>query len=113
MIKKQCERSEAFAWDVVDRAPYAVLALSDTDGTPYCVPISPVRRGKAVYFHCAAVGKKLTAVFEVHTEDYAGETLVRYAGRLYDVERSYQTKPSLVELSCTDARRNKEEGPVA
>ena len=59
MIKKQCERSDAFAWDVVDRAPYAVLALSDTDGTPYCVPISPVRRGKAVYFHCAAVGKKL------------------------------------------------------
>lgn len=65
------------------------------------------------YYKAAAVGKKLTAVFEVHTEDYAGETLVRYAGRLYDVERSYQTKPSLVELSCTDARRNKEEGPVA
>ena len=59
MIKKQCERSDAFAWDVVDRAPYAVLALSDTDGTPYCVPISPVRRGKAVYFHYKTIDKKM------------------------------------------------------
>lgn len=70
--------------------------------------------GMSEYYKADANGKKITAVFEVHTEDYEGETLLEYNEQLYDVERSYATKPSTVELSCTDARRDKvNRGPVA
>lgn len=70
--------------------------------------------GASEYYKAAAIGKKITAVFEVFVEDYEGEMLVEYSGQLYDVERSYQTKPDLVELSCTDAKRDKtKRGPVA
>lgn len=70
--------------------------------------------GMSEYYKADANGKKITAVFEVHTEDYAGEMLLEYNGQLYDVERSYKTKPSTVELSCTNAKRDKaNRGPVA
>lgn len=70
--------------------------------------------GMSEYYKADANGKKITAVFEVHTEDYEGEMLLEYNEQLYDVERSYATKPSTVELSCTDARRDKvNRGPVA
>ena len=39
--------------------------------------------------------------------------LVEYNGQLYDVERSYRTGAGVVELSCTDAKREKAGGPVA
>ncbi len=66
------------------------------------------------YYKADANGKKITAVFEVHTEDYEGEMLLEYHGQLFDVERSYETKPSTVELSCTNAKRDKaNRGPVA
>lgn len=64
MIKKQCERDEAFAWSVLEQAPYAVLAMSDRTGEPYCIPVSPVRHGNAVYFHCALRGRKLDLLRE-------------------------------------------------
>lgn len=60
MIKKELERDEAFAWEVLDTAPYAVLAMADGKGEPYCVPMSPARDGRTVYLHCARVGEKLS-----------------------------------------------------
>lgn len=59
MIRKDLERDAAFAWDVLDRAPYAVLALADEHGAPYCIPVSPAREGSTVYIHCAGIGQKL------------------------------------------------------
>ena len=59
MRRKEWERDENFAWEVFDAAPYAVLALTDESGAPYCVPLSPAREGKRVYFHCAPAGFKL------------------------------------------------------
>ena len=56
MIKKELERDEAFAWEVLDTAPYAVLAMADGKGEPYCVPMSPARDGRTVYLHCARPG---------------------------------------------------------
>ena len=53
MIKKELERDEAFAWEVLDTAPYG-------KGEPYCVPMSPARDGRTVYLHCARVGEKLS-----------------------------------------------------
>ncbi len=58
MRRKDRERDAAFAWEVFDRAPYAVLCMRDEEGG-YGVPVSPARIGERVYFHCAREGKKL------------------------------------------------------
>lgn len=63
--------------------------------------------GASEFYKAASAGIKLTAVFQVHTEDYLGEMMIEHEGKIYNVERSYQTTPSVVELSCTDARQNK------
>ena len=50
------------ALDVLDRATSGVLALVDGDGAPYAVPLSHVRCGDVVFFHCAREGHKLEAL---------------------------------------------------
>ncbi len=59
MRRKDREQSREFALEVVDTCPYAVLATVNTDGTPYCVPVTIVREGDAIYFHCAPAGQKI------------------------------------------------------
>lgn len=59
MRRKDKERDAGFAWDVLERCPYAVLALADGEGSPYCVPISPVVINGCIYFHCASIGRKI------------------------------------------------------
>lgn len=56
---KARQTSEEAAWNVVDTCPYAVLAMTTEDGTPYSVPVTIVRRDREVYFHCAQVGWKV------------------------------------------------------
>ena len=60
MRRKDRERDAGFAWEVFDRAPFAVLCLRDGQGG-YGVPVSPARMGEAVYFHCAPPEKSWTA----------------------------------------------------
>jgi nitroimidazol reductase NimA-like FMN-containing flavoprotein (pyridoxamine 5'-phosphate oxidase superfamily) len=43
----------------VDTCRYAVLATVNDDGTPYGVPLSIVRDGEWIYFHCARNGRKI------------------------------------------------------
>ncbi len=66
MNRKERLRDADFAWAVLEQAPYAVLALSDKAGTPYCIPVSPVadREYGVIYIHCAKVGKKLEMLRE-------------------------------------------------
>jgi nitroimidazol reductase NimA-like FMN-containing flavoprotein (pyridoxamine 5'-phosphate oxidase superfamily) len=64
MRRKDRERDANFAWNVFDKAEYAVLATVNSDGTPYCIPLSTARRNvngtdNVVYFHCAHEGHKL------------------------------------------------------
>jgi len=59
MRRKDREKDAAFALEVFRDCEYAVLATVNADGTPYCVPLSPVLLGNAIYFHCASEGKKL------------------------------------------------------
>lgn len=60
MRRKDRERDEAFAWAVLEQAPYATLSLTDRAGAPYAVPLcqaaDPARR--VLYFHCAGAGEK-------------------------------------------------------
>lgn len=59
MRRRDREQSREFALEVVDTCDYAVLATVNADGTPYCVPLTIVREGEVIYFHCALFGQKL------------------------------------------------------
>lgn len=58
MRRKDRERDEEFALEVIDSAPYGVLALTDENGEPYCIQLSLVRVGKELFFHSAHEGRK-------------------------------------------------------
>lgn len=52
----------ALAQRLLDHCMFATLSLSEPDGTPYGVPISPARQGNCLFFHCAQKGRKLAAM---------------------------------------------------
>lgn len=58
MRRKDRETDRDFALAVCDRCAYAVLAMLDTDGGPYCLPLSIARDGDNIYFHAATGGHK-------------------------------------------------------
>lgn len=62
MRRRDREVSEKEAIRIYDEADYMTLACIAEDGTPYCVPLSSVRKGKCIYFHCAKEGKKIDAL---------------------------------------------------
>lgn len=57
MRRKDREMPPEFAYEVADKCEYAVLSMSAGD-MPYCVPITIVREGGYIYFHCAKEGRK-------------------------------------------------------
>lgn len=59
MRRSDRERDRRFAYEVIDRCQYGVAAFSAGDGAPYCIPLSLVRVGDDLYFHCALEGRKL------------------------------------------------------
>jgi nitroimidazol reductase NimA-like FMN-containing flavoprotein (pyridoxamine 5'-phosphate oxidase superfamily) len=59
MRRKDRERDRDFALSVVDKCLYAALATVNEDGSPYNVPLSIVREGEWIYFHCARAGHKI------------------------------------------------------
>ncbi len=58
--ERQATQEQAVLW--LKECEFAVLCMSDADGRPYGVPISPVLADNAVYFHCAPEGKKLDCI---------------------------------------------------
>lgn len=60
MRKKSREMGAAWALEVMDKAPYITVSMTDRDGMPYSVPLSPARTDdKTLYFHCATEGRKI------------------------------------------------------
>lgn len=59
MRRKDREKDSQFAMEVLNHCEYATLATMNSDGTPYCIPISPAVVNECIYFHCALEGKKL------------------------------------------------------
>ena len=54
-----------WALEVMDKAPYITVGMTDGDGMPYSVPLSLARTDeKTFYFHWATEGKKLDILRE-------------------------------------------------
>ena len=51
---REIPRDEALA--VVDNCIYSTIGTVNPDGTPYCIPLSMIREGEWLYFHCAMEG---------------------------------------------------------
>lgn len=59
--KRQLGTDQAF--EIFDRAPYITVSMCRTDGSPYGLPLSLVRKDeKTLYFHCADEGEKLDCI---------------------------------------------------
>lgn len=53
-------KDAAWAFEVFDKAPYVTVSMIRSDGTPYGLPLSLVRKDEhTFYFHCAAEGEKM------------------------------------------------------
>lgn len=48
-----------FSLALIDRCIHGVMALSTGEAVPYCLPLSFVRVGDELYFHCAREGRKV------------------------------------------------------
>lgn len=48
-----------FSLSLIDRCTHGVMALSTGEPVPYCLPLSFVRVGDDLYFHCAREGRKV------------------------------------------------------
>ena len=59
MRRKDSQMPKEWALEIVDKCEWATLATIDTEGMPYCVPLSIARVGDVIYFHCAKEGKKI------------------------------------------------------
>lgn len=59
MRRKDREMDEGFALSVADKCEYAVMAMTGDDHMPYCLPVTIVRDGNAIYFHSAKEGRKI------------------------------------------------------
>lgn len=59
MRRKDREMPPEFAREVSDKCEYAALSMVDVNGGPYCVPVTIVRCGDSIYFHCAHEGLKI------------------------------------------------------
>lgn len=55
---------EKGAIELLETAEYGFLSMVGTDGFGYGIPISFVKEGKSVYFHCAPEGYKLECLRE-------------------------------------------------
>lgn len=62
MRRKDREMPEEFAYMVANKCEWAVFAMIDTEGMPYCVPITIALDGKTVYFHSGPEGYKVDAL---------------------------------------------------
>ncbi len=57
MRRKDRQRDQEFGLEVIDSCEYGTVAIQGEE--PYCLPLSLVRVGEDLYFHCALEGKKI------------------------------------------------------
>ena len=62
MRRRERATSGEQAMEWLKNCEYAVLSMTDPEGNPYAVPVSPVLEGDSLYFHCAPAGFKLDCI---------------------------------------------------
>ncbi len=62
MRRKDRQISPEKSRDLLEQGEYLVLAVTDTDGLPYAVPLSYAVMNGLIYVHCAHEGKKIDAL---------------------------------------------------
>ena len=62
MRRKERALAREDALALLKDCEYAVLSMTDHDGNPHAVPVSPAVEGNTVYIHCAPVGYKLDCI---------------------------------------------------
>ena len=62
MRRSDREQSLEFSLALIDRCQHGTVAFATEDGAPYCIPLSLVRVGDKLYFHCAQSGHKIDAI---------------------------------------------------
>lgn len=58
MRRKDRQRDEAFCLELIDNCTNGIMALTTGEDTPYCLPLSFVRKDRSLYFHGAKEGRK-------------------------------------------------------
>lgn len=71
MRRKEREKEKAFAYKVIDKAEYGVLALVDENNSTYAIPLSFARIDDAIYIHSANEGRKLNLIRENSNVSFA------------------------------------------
>ena len=61
---------------------------------------------RSEFYAAKQAGEKIALVLEVRGADYGGETRIEYAGRPYEVVRSYTRSGETVELNGTEAAQD-------
>lgn len=59
MRRKDREMDRTWGLQVIDRAPFGVLSVTDKNGDPYAIPLSIARDNEYLYFHSARSGTKV------------------------------------------------------
>jgi nitroimidazol reductase NimA-like FMN-containing flavoprotein (pyridoxamine 5'-phosphate oxidase superfamily) len=86
MRRKDREMDSCFALSIADKCEYAVISMIDLSNKPYCIPVSPVRIGEYLYFHCAMDGKKVD-ILEVNPN-----VCVCCVGNTHPMENEFTTE---------------------
>ena len=59
MRRQDRAQDRAFSLELIDRCTHGVIAISTGEPAPYCLPLSFVRVGDDLFFHCAREGRKV------------------------------------------------------
>jgi len=59
MRREDRVQDREFSLALIDGCTHGVMAMADETGGAYCLPLSFVRVGEVLYFHCAQEGRKV------------------------------------------------------
>lgn len=57
---------------------------------------------RSEFYSAASSGFEITAMFQVHTEEYSGQKIVLYKSKTYHVVRAFDDGYGKTELTCSD-----------
>lgn len=87
-----------------------VTNTTDADGFPVettarqTVYVRVKSATRAEFYEALRSGVRVSMMFDVRVEDFeraGGATRIEYAGKTYDIVRTYQADKSMIELVCS------------